>query len=199
MCQSKWSPHSRLAGLVGGQVIACSKTVLAWSDLTFPPPKTLVFPYRKLFFNFSIPFLFFHTCITPLAQVGVWRHLNFFPGYGGAFRQKLYCNVMCVVGLLVFFSKMYGSVWLWILCLILGFYLVAVMKITVMSVDVRVISWNVRGLNSKFKRALVLKYLKASHPHIMILQETHMLVSKILAMKTSLDAQSHTCHILFIC
>lgn len=52
-----------------------------------------------------------------------------------------------------------------------------------MSLNVSIISWNVRGLKSKYKRALVLKLLQAYHPHIMMLQETHLLGNKILAMK----------------
>lgn len=46
-----------------------------------------------------------------------------------------------------------------------------------------VISWNVRGLNSKFKRALLFQYLKSHNPHILILQETHLLGSKLMALK----------------
>lgn len=82
-----------------------------------------------------------------------------------------------------FFSILYGSVCLWTSLVLLGLHLVANFWITVMSLNISIISWNVRGLNSKFKRALVLKFLQAQHPHIMFLQETHLLGNKILAMK----------------
>uniref|UniRef100_A0A803K4L8 exodeoxyribonuclease III n=1 Tax=Xenopus tropicalis TaxID=8364 RepID=A0A803K4L8_XENTR len=44
-------------------------------------------------------------------------------------------------------------------------------------------SWNVRGLNSKFKRAQLFTYLKKYNPTILLLQETHQVGSKILALK----------------
>lgn len=48
-----------------------------------------------------------------------------------------------------------------------------------------IISWNVRaqGLNSKFKRSLLFNFLKRYHPHICILQETHLTGSRVLACK----------------
>lgn len=46
-----------------------------------------------------------------------------------------------------------------------------------------VLSWNVRGLGSKFKRALLFQYLKSHAPQIIILQETHLMSSKILMLK----------------
>lgn len=48
---------------------------------------------------------------------------------------------------------------------------------------VRIFSWNVRGLNSKFKRATVFQYLKQVKPHIVLLQETHLEGSKILSLR----------------
>lgn len=45
------------------------------------------------------------------------------------------------------------------------------------------LSWNVRGLNSKFKRAVLFMYLKLHSPHIVILQETHLMGSKLIALK----------------
>lgn len=46
-----------------------------------------------------------------------------------------------------------------------------------------VLSWNVRGLNSKFKRALLMRYLKTHSPHFILLQETHLTGSKVLTLK----------------
>lgn len=46
-----------------------------------------------------------------------------------------------------------------------------------------VLSWNVRGLNSKFKRALLTRYLKLHSPHLILLQETHLTGSKVLTLK----------------
>ena len=48
---------------------------------------------------------------------------------------------------------------------------------------VKCISWNVRGLNSKFKRALLFNFLKAHNPHLLCLQEMHLLGSKVMALK----------------
>lgn len=47
----------------------------------------------------------------------------------------------------------------------------------------RIISWNVRGLNCKIKRALVFNYIKKFNPDVIILQETHLRGQKILALK----------------
>lgn len=47
----------------------------------------------------------------------------------------------------------------------------------------KIISWNVRGLNCKVKRALVFNYLKQFNPDLFILQETHLRGQKILALK----------------
>uniref|UniRef100_A0A803JSY9 Reverse transcriptase domain-containing protein n=1 Tax=Xenopus tropicalis TaxID=8364 RepID=A0A803JSY9_XENTR len=44
-------------------------------------------------------------------------------------------------------------------------------------------SWNVRGLNSKYKRAQLFTYVKKCSPTILLLQETHLVGSKILALK----------------
>lgn len=38
----------------------------------------------------------------------------------------------------------------------------------------KLISWNVRGLNSPHKQSLVFSYLKKYKPHIICLQETHL-------------------------
>lgn len=47
----------------------------------------------------------------------------------------------------------------------------------------KVLSWNVRGLGSKFKRALLFQYLKSQSPQLILLQETHLMGSKILTLK----------------
>lgn len=49
--------------------------------------------------------------------------------------------------------------------------------------EVNVCSLNVRGLNSKFKRASIFEALKHVKPHVLCLQETHLTGSKILALK----------------
>lgn len=46
-----------------------------------------------------------------------------------------------------------------------------------------ILSWNVRALNSKFKRALLFQYLKSSSSQLILLQETHLIGSKILTLK----------------
>lgn len=46
-----------------------------------------------------------------------------------------------------------------------------------------ILSWNVRGLNSKYKRSLLFHYLKPHNPHIVLLQETHLTGNKVLALK----------------
>lgn len=46
-----------------------------------------------------------------------------------------------------------------------------------------VVSWNVRGLNSAVKRSLVLAYLRRLRPQVCILQETHLVGSRILSLK----------------
>lgn len=45
------------------------------------------------------------------------------------------------------------------------------------------ISWNVRGLNNKFRRALMFQYLKTITPHVVFLQETHLDGSRVLALR----------------
>lgn len=35
-----------------------------------------------------------------------------------------------------------------------------------------ILSWNVHGLNSKFKRALLFQYLKTHSPEVVVLQES---------------------------
>lgn len=46
-----------------------------------------------------------------------------------------------------------------------------------------ILSWNVRGLNSKFKRALLFCYLKSHSPRLILLQETHLMGNKLMAPK----------------
>lgn len=46
----------------------------------------------------------------------------------------------------------------------------------------KILSWNVQGLNSKFKRSLVLQYPKDQQPHIVLLQETHLTGSGVLSL-----------------
>lgn len=46
-----------------------------------------------------------------------------------------------------------------------------------------ILSWKVGGLNSKFKRALLFQYVKSHNSHILILQETHLMGSKLMALK----------------
>uniref|UniRef100_A0A803JPQ3 Reverse transcriptase domain-containing protein n=1 Tax=Xenopus tropicalis TaxID=8364 RepID=A0A803JPQ3_XENTR len=46
-----------------------------------------------------------------------------------------------------------------------------------------IVSWNIRGLNSKFKRSLMWSYLKRYPPSILLLQETHLVGQKVLALK----------------
>lgn len=47
----------------------------------------------------------------------------------------------------------------------------------------KVLSWNVWGLNDKVKRSLVFEFIKKYNPHICILQETHLVGSKIRSLK----------------
>ena len=46
-----------------------------------------------------------------------------------------------------------------------------------------VVSWNVRGLNSAIKRSLVLNNLKRLRPQVCVLQETHLVVSRVLSLR----------------
>lgn len=55
--------------------------------------------------------------------------------------------------------------------------------ILVSFLQLRMVSWNVLGLNNKCKRAPMLKYLNAHKPHILFLQRTHLLGSKILSLR----------------
>lgn len=59
-----------------------------------------------------------------------------------------------------------------------------------------VLLWNVRGLNYKFKRALLFQYLKSKSPQLFLLQETHLMGSKILTLKKAMDTKGGTRHIL---
>uniref|UniRef100_A0A803J4Y6 Reverse transcriptase domain-containing protein n=1 Tax=Xenopus tropicalis TaxID=8364 RepID=A0A803J4Y6_XENTR len=47
----------------------------------------------------------------------------------------------------------------------------------------KVMSWNVRGLGSAIKRRLVLDFIRRNKPQIIMLQETHLVGSKFLALK----------------
>uniref|UniRef100_A0A803K986 exodeoxyribonuclease III n=1 Tax=Xenopus tropicalis TaxID=8364 RepID=A0A803K986_XENTR len=47
----------------------------------------------------------------------------------------------------------------------------------------KVLSWNVRGLGNAIKRRLVLDFIRRTNPQIIMLQETHLIGSKILALK----------------
>lgn len=46
-----------------------------------------------------------------------------------------------------------------------------------------ILSWNVQSLNSAVKRSLVFNYLRKCNPHLCILQETHLIGSRILSLK----------------
>lgn len=48
---------------------------------------------------------------------------------------------------------------------------------------ISLMSWNVRGLSSKVKRSLVFDFIKRYKPHIILLQETHLQGSKVMALK----------------
>lgn len=48
---------------------------------------------------------------------------------------------------------------------------------------VKIVSWNVRRLNDKFKRASVFYYLKPLKPHVVLLQETHLDERRVLALR----------------
>lgn len=48
---------------------------------------------------------------------------------------------------------------------------------------IKIMSWNVRGLNNKFKRAAVFHCIRQTKPHIVLLQETHLEGSKILSLR----------------
>lgn len=54
------------------------------------------------------------------------------------------------------------------------------------------------GLNSKFKRSMVLQYLKSQNPHVVLLQETHLTGSKIRFLN-KLDTWINTFYTLFLC
>lgn len=47
--------------------------------------------------------------------------------------------------------------------------------------ELKLVSWNVWGLDDKIKRALMFKYLSHDKPHILFLQVAHLLGNKILA------------------
>lgn len=48
---------------------------------------------------------------------------------------------------------------------------------------IRLISWIVRGLNSKVKHTLMFEYLAPHTPHVILLQETHLQGSGVLSLK----------------
>ncbi|XP_071982368.1 receptor expression-enhancing protein 1 isoform X1 [Engystomops pustulosus] len=57
--------------------------------------------------------------------------------------------------------------------------------------SLKVMSWNVRGLNSKFKRALMLDVIKRQAPHIVCIQETHLTGQKVLSLKRAWVARGY--------
>uniref|UniRef100_A0A803JHH5 Reverse transcriptase domain-containing protein n=1 Tax=Xenopus tropicalis TaxID=8364 RepID=A0A803JHH5_XENTR len=61
--------------------------------------------------------------------------------------------------------------------------------------DTNIISWNTRGLNSKFKRAQLFDYIKHWKPDLLLLQETHLVGQKLLSLKKRWVA--HTYHAPF--
>lgn len=59
-----------------------------------------------------------------------------------------------------------------------------------------ILSCNVRGLNSKYKQWLF-QYLKLHNPHIVLLQETHCIGIRIMALK-KIGAEGVSCDILHV-
>lgn len=55
----------------------------------------------------------------------------------------------------------------------------------------KIISWIVRGLNSELKRALLFLYLKLHNPQIVLLQETHLMGSKLVSLKKPWIQRAH--------
>lgn len=41
--------------------------------------------------------------------------------------------------------------------------------------DLKLVSWNVQGLNNKFELSLLFKSLASHKPHILFMQETHLM------------------------
>lgn len=75
------------------------------------------------------------------------------------------------------FQARHGWVW--------AFYAPNVTKFFFLKwVRIRLIFWNIRGLNDKMKRSLF-KFLQSHKPHVLFLQETHLIDSKILALKSA--------------
>lgn len=59
--------------------------------------------------------------------------------------------------------------------------------------ELKVISWNVRGLNTAVKRSLVFKFLQKHQPQICILQETHLQGTKTICLnKTWVGLHYHS-------
>lgn len=52
-----------------------------------------------------------------------------------------------------------------------------------MAGKINILSWNVHGMNSKIKRSLVFDFIRRYKPHIVLLQETHLQGSKVMALK----------------
>lgn len=52
---------------------------------------------------------------------------------------------------------------------------------SIVMAPIRIISWNVQGLNDKVKRFLVMAYLKKYTPHNCILHDTHLVERKVLS------------------
>lgn len=48
---------------------------------------------------------------------------------------------------------------------------------------ISILSWNVLGMNSRLKRFLVFDFIRRYKPHIILLQETHLQGSKVMALK----------------
>lgn len=59
--------------------------------------------------------------------------------------------------------------------------------------NIKIISWNICGLNDKIKRSLLFKYLDSHKPNILFLQETHLMGNKSLALRPAMVRQAfHT-------
>lgn len=58
----------------------------------------------------------------------------------------------------------------------------------------KLLSWNIQGLHDKVKHSLVFTYLKKHNPHICILQENHLVGSKVLGLKKPWVGHYHATH-----
>lgn len=52
-----------------------------------------------------------------------------------------------------------------------------------MADNIKIVSWNVRGLNHSVKRASIFRYLKKTKPHVVLLQKTHLDGSRVLTLR----------------